>query len=29
VPDWETLADALVAKGHRRGAVFHLPELDE
>jgi hypothetical protein len=29
VDDWDTLADALVAKGHDRGAVFHLPVLDE
>jgi len=29
VDDWDTLAGALAAKGHDRGAVFHLPELDE
>jgi hypothetical protein len=29
VPDWDALADALAAKGRDRGAVFHLPELDE
>jgi len=28
VADWEVLADALAARGHNRGAVFHLPELD-
>jgi hypothetical protein len=27
--DWDALADAVAAKGHDRGAVFHLPELDE
>jgi hypothetical protein len=29
VGDWDTLADALAVKGHDRGAVYHLPELDE
>jgi hypothetical protein len=29
VDDWDALADALAAKGHDRGAVFHLLELDE
>ena len=27
--DWDALADALAARGHGRGAVYHLPELDE
>jgi hypothetical protein len=25
VNDWDALADALAAKGHDRGAYFHLP----
>jgi hypothetical protein len=29
VPDWDALADALAAKDHSRGVVFHLPELDD
>ena len=29
VDDWDALADALAARGHGRGAVFHLPELDQ
>jgi hypothetical protein len=29
VDNWDRLADALVARGHDRGAVYHLPELDE
>lgn len=29
VDNWDRLADALAARGHDRGAVFHLPELDE
>jgi hypothetical protein len=28
VTDWDALADALAAKGHDWGVVFHLPELD-
>jgi len=28
VKDWNALADALAAKGHRRGAIYHKPELD-
>jgi hypothetical protein len=26
--DWDDLADALAARGHARGDVYHLPELD-
>lgn len=29
VDDWNAVADALAARGHDRGAVYHLPELDE
>jgi hypothetical protein len=29
VNDWDAPADALAARGHSRGAVFHLPELDD
>jgi len=29
VDDWDALGDALAARGHGRGAVYHLPELDE
>jgi hypothetical protein len=29
VENWDALADALAAKGHNRGAVFHKPELDQ
>jgi hypothetical protein len=29
VDDWDALADALAAKGHDRGGVFHLPVLDD
>jgi len=28
VENWDDLADALAAKGHRRGAIYHKPELD-
>jgi len=28
VDDWDALAEGLAARGHDRGAVFHLPELD-
>ena len=28
VTDWDDLADALAARGHPRGDVYHLPELD-
>ena len=28
VTDWDALADAVVARGHGRGAVYHLEELD-
>jgi hypothetical protein len=28
VADADALADALAARGHARGAVFHKPELD-
>lgn len=28
VTDWDALADGLAARGHGRGAVYHLPELD-
>ena len=28
VEDWDDLADALATRGHDRGAVYHLPELD-
>jgi len=28
VDDWDALADALAARGHSRGAVYHLEELD-
>lgn len=29
VEDWDDLADALATRGHDRGAVYHLPELDQ
>lgn len=29
VADWDDLADALAARGHARGAIYHLPELDD
>jgi len=29
VTDWDALAEGLAARGHDRGAVFHLPELDD
>ena len=29
VDNWDQVADALAARGHDRGACFHLPELDE
>lgn len=28
VTDWNALADGLAARGHGRGHVHHLPELD-
>jgi hypothetical protein len=28
VEDWDDVADALAARGHARGHVYHLPELD-
>lgn len=28
VTDWDDLADALAARGHDRGAIYHLPELE-
>jgi len=28
VEDWAALADAVAARGHGRGAVYHNPELD-
>jgi len=28
VTNWDNLADALAARGHARGHVYHLPELD-
>lgn len=28
VDDWDDLADALGARGHGRGHIYHLPELD-
>jgi hypothetical protein len=28
VTDWDALADGLAARGHGRGAVYHLEELD-
>jgi len=27
--DWDDLADALAARGHPRGDVYHLSELDD
>jgi hypothetical protein len=29
VDNWDQVADALAARGHDRGACFHLPELNE
>lgn len=29
VTDWDALADGLAARGHGRGAVNHLEELDD
>jgi hypothetical protein len=29
VTDWDALGDALAARGHGRGAVSNLDELDE
>jgi hypothetical protein len=29
VNDWDALADVLAARGHGRGAVYHLEELDD
>ena len=29
VTDWDDLADAIAARGHGRGAIHHLPELDQ
>jgi len=29
VTDWDDVADALAARGHARGHVYHLPELDD
>jgi hypothetical protein len=28
VQDWDNVADALRARGHGTGAIYHLPELD-
>lgn len=28
VTDWDDVADALGARGHGRGHIYHLPELD-
>jgi len=28
VDDWDALADGLAARGHDRGSIYHLPELD-
>ena len=28
VQDWDDVADALRARGHGTGAIYHLPELD-
>jgi hypothetical protein len=28
VENWDALADAVAARGHGRGAVYHKPELD-
>jgi hypothetical protein len=28
VADWDDLADALRARGHGTGTIYHLPELD-
>lgn len=28
VDNWDDLADALAARGHSRGAIYHLPELE-
>lgn len=28
VEDWDDVADALRARGHGTGAIYHLPELD-
>lgn len=28
VTDWDALADGLAERGHSRGAIFHLSELD-
>jgi hypothetical protein len=29
VENWGDLADAIAARGHGRGAIFHKPELDQ
>jgi len=29
VTDYDDLADALAARGHDRGAIYHLPELED
>jgi len=29
VENWDDLADAIAARGHGRGAIFHKPELDQ
>jgi hypothetical protein len=29
VTDWDDLADGLAARGHGRGAIHHLPVLDD
>ena len=29
VGNWDDLADAIAARGHGRGAIFHKPELDQ
>jgi len=29
VSDYDDLADALAARGHDRGAIYHLPELED
>ena len=29
VENWDDLADAIAARGHGRGAIHHVPELDQ
>ena len=29
VENWDDLADAIAARGHGRGAIHHLPQLDQ